>query len=236
MGGVCVFAVTLISAHFVLDAEPESRTLASSDGVVQVKGRVYESQHVTLEEEAVDGRLSPLGEKNYRILPEDTVFVQPLTLSFSQSTPAYTALYRWNDHEGYWLPLQENRDSDGQISFALFEGGTYAPGFVFSVVAPTFVDMLSGLRMHLPLNAVSYTIKSVVTPQGGVPILLDAAVEEGGCGGVPAHSESSLFSQDEQTVEVLVNDVLTPTVFTFILEIGTAPQGCPEDMPLKVIE
>lgn len=235
IGGACAILASFISVHFFLDPAPEFRTVVSTDGVFALEGRVYESQQFFIEEEPVLELLTPFSSVRYRVLPLEGSFVQPLEGSFFVDAD-HAVMYRFDDVGAYWVALPNLREDDqGYAHVALSSGGLYALGSALSVDAPTFVDVVSDFRSRLPLGAVSYRIQLVAQPNGGVPFLLDSFLERGGCGGVPAVGQQSFTMQDERTIQVLVNDVLTPTDFTFLMEIETSPEGCPEDMPMQVI-
>ena len=234
IGGACAIVASFISVHFFLDPAPEVRVVESSDGVVRVEGDVYEYAAFSLKEERVDA-LFPLGAMRYILLPEKGIFAPPfLQLSFLKNS-LLPALYFWNSENAYWVPVPRHTYEDEYVYFPVTQGGVYALGEHFSVDAPTFVDVVGNLRARLPEDAVSYRIRPIATPSGGAPVFLGFFLEQGGCGGIPTAGDQELLMQDERTVQVLVNDVLTMTSFTFLMEIETAPEGCPEDMPMQVI-
>lgn len=235
IGGLCALTASLVSVHFFLDDAPEFHKVISADGLFSVRGSVYADQVFSLEEIDSEPALLPFGEHRYRLLPEDTRFADPLTVSFFLDS-SHEALYRWDATTGYWEVLQGvQKNEDGFAEVPVREGGVYALGSSFSVETPTFIDVMSDLRSRLPEHAVSYALRLVATPLNGAPVLLPAFAERGGCGGIPTVSEQALTAQDERTVQVLVNDVLTSTVFTFLMDIGVTQEGCAEDMPMQVI-
>lgn len=235
IGGVCAILASFISVHLFLDPVPEFRTTVSTDGVLTLEGRVYESQQFFIEEEAVSEVLTPFSLSRYRVFPLDANFIQPLEGSFFVDTDR-AAMYRFDDVGAYWVTLPNlHVDDQGYAHVLLSSGGLYALGSIVSVDAPTFVDVVSDFRSRLPLEAVSYHVQLIAQPNGGVPLLLGSFLERGGCGGIPVVGQQSLSTQDERTVQVLVDDVLTNTDFTFLMDIETSPEGCPEDMPMQVI-
>lgn len=234
LGACCAVAASLISVHFFLDPEPEARTVESADGIIRIEGRVYEGAKFSIVEEQAIASF-PLSSVRYTVLPEGALFAPPfLQLSFLKES-VYPALYFWNGDGGYWVPVPRQTYEDERVYFPVAQGGTYALGGHFSVEAPTFIDVLSELRAKVPENAVSYNVSLIATPKDGVPVLAASGLERGGCGGVPSAYEQTLVAQDSRTVQVLVNDVLTETMFTLLVEIGITTSGCPEDMPLQVI-
>lgn len=234
IGGVCAILVSFISVHLFLDPAPEMRVVESSDGVIRIDGRVYRDADFFLEE-AEDVARFPLNASRYTLLPEDAVFIPPfLQLSFFKES-AYPALYFWNKSGAYWIPVPRFTHEDERVYFPVAHGGVYALGEHFAVEAPTFIDVLSELRTKLPADAVSYDVSLIASVKDGVPVLVQSGLERGGCGGVPVAYEESVVAEDQRTVQVLVNDVLTETHFTFLMQIGTTSEGCPEDMPMQVI-
>lgn len=234
IGGVCAIAASFISVHFFLDPAPEMRVVESPDGVIRVDGRVYQDADFSLEEgEGV--ALFPLNASRYTLLPEDGVFAPPfLQLSFLKGF-SYPALYFWNSEGAYWIPVPRHTYEDEYVHFPVVQGGVYALGEHFAVETPTFVDVLSELRTKLPERAVSYMVSLVATVKDGAPVLVQSGIERGGCGGVPFAGEEYVIAEDHRTVQVLVNDVLTETNFTFLMQIATTSEGCSEDMPMQVI-
>ena len=234
VGGACAIAASFISVHFFLDPAPEMRVVESSDGVIRIDGRVYQDANFFLEE-GEDVASFPLSTSRYTLLPEDGIFMPPfLQLSFSKES-AYPALYFWNRSGAYWVPVPRHTYEDERVYFPAAQGGTYALGEHFAVEAPTFVDVISDLRTQLPERAVSYTVSLVAAVKDGAPVLVQSGIERGGCGGVPFAGEEYVIAEDQRTVQVLVNDVLTETHFTFLMQIATTSEGCPEDMPMQVI-
>lgn len=234
VGGVCAIAASFISVHFFLDPAPELRVIESADGVVRIDGHVYQDANVSLEEKE-DVALFPLHASRYTLLPKDGVFTPPfLRLSFSQES-AYPALYFWHSNGAYWIPVPRLTHEDERVYFPIARGGVYALGEHFAVEAPTFVDVLRELRTKLPEHAVSYTVSLIAAVKDGASILVQSGIERGGCGGVPFSGEEQVFAEDQRTVQVFVNDVLTETNFTFLMQIATTSEGCPEDMPMQVI-
>lgn len=235
VGGVCAIAASFISVHLFLDPEPELRIFTSADGLLSLEGRVYESQQFSIEDEEAGEEQMPLLSTRYHILPLAASFVQPLDASFFVDADHET-LYRFDEQDAYWVALQSLViDEEGYAHTSLSAGGVYALGEKLSVEAPTFVDVVSDLRSRLPENAVAYRVRLVATPNESASVLLGSFLEQGGCGGIPTAGDQELLMQEERTVQVLVNDVLTMTSFTFLMEIDTAPEGCPEDMPMQVI-
>ncbi|MEK9156702.1 MAG: hypothetical protein AAB448_01020 [Patescibacteria group bacterium] len=234
IGGVCAIVASVISVHLFFDPAPEFRMLTSGDGRLFVEGLVYESQQFSVEDEEAAESLFPLSSSRYLLAPIDATFVQPLEGSFLIDADR-SVLYQWNDTDAYWTALQSSSVQGGCAYVFVSVGGLYALGTELSIDMPTFVDVVSDLRSRLLENAVSYRIRLVATPSGGVPVLLGSFLEQGGCGGIPTAGDQELLMQEERTVQVLVNDVLTMTSFTFLMEIDTAPEGCPEDMPMQVI-
>lgn len=228
----CACTASLLSVHFFLDPAPELRTLVSDDGLFSLDGHVYEEQQITLSTFSAEAS-APLFSSRYVLSPKDTKFIEPLQGTLVKGEDVQQ-LYRW-DERGYWVPLPQEEDAH-IFSFALPFGGVYAPGKRLLVQVPTFVDVVSALRARLPSETLWYRVHLLARPLYGVPVLVQSSLEEGGCGGLPvAMASSTVFSQEERTVQVLVNDVLTETTFTFLLEIGVAPEGCPQDMPIEVI-
>lgn len=234
VGGICAIAASFISVHFFLDPAPELRIIASGDGKLFLEGQVYESQQFSIEDKEVAESLLPLSPSRYVIAPFDAHFVRPIKGSFLIDA-SRSVLYRWNDVDAYWTALQSSFVQDEYAHVLISAGGLYALGTELSVETPTFVDVVSDLRSRLPEDAVSYRVRLVATPNQGVPVLLNSFLEQGGCGRIPIAGDRELVMQEERTVQVLVNDVLTMTSFTFLMEIGTAPEGCPEDMPMQTI-
>lgn len=234
IGGACAILASFINVHLFLDPAPEMRVVESSDGVIRIDGRVYRDADFFLEE-AEDVARFPLHASRYTLLPEDGIFAPPfLQLSFSKDS-AYPALYSWNRSGAYWIPVPRLTHEDERVYFPVAHGGVYALGEHFAVEAPTFIDVLSELRTKLPANAVSYDVSLIASVKDGVPVLVRSGLERGGCGGVPFAYEESVVAEDQRTVQVLVNDVLTETHFTFLMQIGITSKGCPEDMPMQVI-
>lgn len=234
IGGACAIAASLVSVHFFLDPAPEVRVVESLDGVIRVDGHIYEGSEFFLEE-GEDIALFPLNALRYTLLPEDGVFAPPfLQLSFSKES-AYPALYFLNRSGAYWIPVPRLTYEDERMYFPVVQGGVYALGEHFAVEAPTFIDVLSELRTQLPSHAVSYDVSLVAAVKDGVPVLVQSGLERGGCGGVPFAGEENVVAEDRRTAQVLVNDVLTETDFTFLMRIDTTSEGCPEDMPMQVI-
>lgn len=235
IGGVCAILASFISAHLFLGPTPEFRTVVSTDGVLALEGKAYEQQQFFLEEEVLSEALMPFSLTRYRVLPLDAHFVRPLEASFFVDAD-HAVMYRFDDVGAYWVALPNVRvDDQGYAHVLLSSGGLYALGSSVSVDTPTFVDVVSDFRSRLPLEAVSYRMRLVAQPSGSAPLLSAFFLERGGCGGVPLDGKESLFMQDKQTVQVLVNDVLTATDFTFLMEIEISPNGCSEDMPMQVI-
>jgi hypothetical protein len=231
---LCAVGAALLTVHVFLDPDPELRRVVSADGMLVVTGNVYASQRFSLEEEVIDEPHAPLLASRYRLLPDDALFSQPLVATLPYQT-LDDVLYYIDDAQGYLVPLVEEYRALGERFFSLQRGGSYAIGEKVSVEVPTFVDVVTALRARLPLDAVSYALRLVAAPKGGMPVLLSSSLERGGCGGVPFDFLQTVVTQESRTVQVLVNDVLTETTFTFLMEIGTAPNGCPEDMPMAVI-
>lgn len=233
LGAGCAVLAALVSVHLFLDPDPEFLSLTSSDGSLTVFGTVYRAREVSLSEKMDDVAYAPLSLVRYTLSPSDIRFSEPLIATLPLA-PSHV-LYALHEHEGYATALDIQRDAAGNPYFLVYEGGEYAEGEPFSLEVPTFVDVVSNMRTRLPEHAVSYTLRVIATPHHGASILLPEAIEEGGCGGLPTQSEEHVRAEDERTVQVLVNDVLTETTFTFLMDIGTTSQGCPEDMPLQTI-
>lgn len=234
IGGVCAIAASLISAHAFFDPEPEAVTRVSEDGVFALEGVLYHTQDIVLATEQ-GSLLSPFFENNaYRLSPEETYFSSPLRVTLPDAS-SYDALYRFDAQGAYWAVVPEDEMTQYIHDFTISWGGLYVPGVKIAVEIPTFIDVLDGLHERLPQNTVSYRIKLIATPEGGAPLLISSSLEQGACGGIPTHGRETLVAEDSRTVQVLVNDVLTSTMFTFFMEIETAPEGCAEDMPMEVI-
>jgi hypothetical protein len=227
----CAIAASLISIHFFIDPEPEMRKLVSADGQFSLEGKVYEAQSLSLHQQQVE-IVSPLLAPRYTLSPQETRFSEPILGSFSSSEGADQ--WYFFDERGFWIPLVQQEEGE-RVRVKVSSAGTYAPGKALSIEVPTFIDVVSALRSRVPEHAVSYVIRLIARPHQGAPILLSDAVERGGCGGLPTVSEQTVTTQEERTVQVLVNDVFSETTFTFYMEIGVTPNGCPEDMPLQVI-
>lgn len=235
VGVCCAVAASLISVHFFLDPEPEVFVVESADGVLRVEGRGYQEGSLSLEEAQTDIAF-PLGPARYTLLPEDALFAFPFVRASFLKDGEYPAFYLWDVEGAYWIPIPRETYEDARTYFPLWQSGTYALGEHFFVESPTFVDVVSELRAKLPEEAVSYEVFLVASPQGGASILTQSTpIERGGCGGAPFIGEQTVTAQESRTVQVLVNDVLTETTFTLLMEISITPGGCPEDMPLQVI-
>jgi hypothetical protein len=233
LGAACGIVGALVSVHIFFNSQPEFYRAVSSDGVLVLEGSVYESQAFFLQEEVSNVASVPFFLTRYTLLPRENIFVEPLVATLPNNPD--DILYFIDSVQGYAVPLEPHTFSSHDTSFLLVRGGTYAVGDELRIDAPTFIDVIANMRSHLPLDAVSYHVRMVATPKDGLAVLLRDTLEAGGCGGVPFVSQDIVTAQEQRIVQVLVNDVLTETAFTFLMDIGVTPAGCPEDMPLQVI-
>lgn len=225
--------VAVVSVHVFLDSDPEFLSLQSSDGALQISGTAYRAREITFTQKTVEDSLSPLSSVRYVISPVDARFTSPLVATLPLS-PTHV-LYEIDSQAGYAIALAPQEDADGLPYFLLDHAGEYAEGDALSFDAPTFVDVVSDMRARLPEHAVSYAVRVVARAKDGAAVLLPEFLEEGGCGGIPMQFQETVRAEDARTVQVLVNDVLTETTFTFIMDIGLASSGCTADMPLQTI-
>jgi hypothetical protein len=233
IGAVCAISAALVSVHLFLDPDPELLTFVSDDGRMVLTGTVYRAEEFELLTEAGAVTYPSLSSARYILTPKDALFSEPLVATLPRDSSR--VLYAFDETAGYAIPLQAQKDADGNSSFFVTHGGEYALGEEIMVDAPLFVDVVSEMRSRLPERAVSYALYVVAAPQGDVPVLLPVVLEEGGCGGLPTKGDTFVRSEDQRVAQVLVNDVLTETIFTFLMDIRLTSEGCPEDMPLQVI-
>lgn len=231
-GGLGAIAVALVSVSFFLDPYPEKIHITTADALLSLEGYAYAVQSLEVAQEQGDVLGFPLyGSTTYRFLPEDGRFSPSLIAKLSSQD---MTLYRFVEEKGYWEPVP-SVPSSLEKNFFIDKGGVYAPGVSFSFATPTFVDVISALRARLPENTVAYRVALVVQPANGAPILLSPVLERGGCGGIPTDAEKTVSLEDARTVQTLVNDVLTETTFTFLVDAGIGSERCPSDAPLSLI-
>lgn len=233
IGAICALSAALVSVHLFLDPDPELLALVSNDGRVVLTGMVYRAEEFELLTETGALAYPSLLSARYILTPEDALFPEPLIATLPQDSSRI--LYALDETAGYAIPLQAQKDADGNSSFFIMHGGKYALGEEVLVDAPLFVDVVSEMRSRLPEYTVSYVLRVIAAPRGDVPVLLPSALEEGGCGGLPTKGDTLVRAEDQRVAQVLVNDVLTETAFTFLMDIYLTSDGCPEDMPLQVI-
>ncbi len=227
--GFCAIAASVVSVHFFVDPLLEYRMLRSADAHLEVRGGVYESQDISLAN--IDREAVFPFSHFYTLLPTEAYFSQEIFARYLLSSDR-EALYFF-DTRGYWKPLFAT-ERDGYADARISSGGMYALGARVHVETPLFVDVLEEIRSSLPPQTTSYSVALLAQIEGADPIFL-SEIERGGCGGTPSYARDMYSFSRERTVQVLVNDVLREVTFLFLVDGGTTPQGCVEDMPMEVI-
>ena len=178
----------------------------------------------------------------YRVDPADVPLAAPMVLSFAKradlGTEDATTVYQWNSSLGMWVPVPSVvADTADVLAVEVLTLGYFALGVTPDIAVPTLLTAQDALRAKASIGTRGYRLSTAYTLPNGVPVEWPEAQMIGGCGGHIGAGERTEYSSTEQTVTVLVNDVLTPVEFTLVGEwiLSGDGTGCPASMPLKAL-
>lgn len=235
-----VLALMLFAGMFVMLNIPEAQGVQSNDGALTVAGLARTAQRLTVTADASIPVGDPLLGLVYRVDPADVPLDAPIVLSFARrldlGTEDATTVYQWNSSLGMWVPVPSVvADTADVLAVEVLSLGNFALGVTSEIAVPTLLTAQDALRAKASIGTRGYRLSTAYTLPDGVPVQWPEAQVLGGCGGRVGAGEHTEYSSTEQTVTVLVNDVLTSVKFTIVGEwiLSGDGTGCPASMPLK---
>lgn len=215
---------------FFVSRDPEYTKIVSDDGVVTIEGLVRESQDV---------QIHSLGNYLYDIYPADSVFTQPLSVTFDVSQADFTfdiAVYKYNPDVLMWEAVSAAYvPGVQQITIAQSSFGRYMIKESVDIESPDFISSYNSLLTMAPADTVGFEVAvGFITADGSI-IRLPEKTQIGGCGGMFAQGNRTEMSQQEQSVRVYVNDVAETVQFFFVARWDVLDDiGCVDNVRLEV--
>jgi hypothetical protein len=241
--GMFAVVVLLVSGFFIFSSDPEEREVVSEDGVVTITGLTRTSQNFSVEVDRAAMVGDPLRGAVYQVGPEHMVVDAPVILSFAKQensgTHDATAVYQWNASLGMWeivhAVVANTRDV---LAVQVTSLGSFALGVVPKVDAPIMLASYDALHAKAPTGARGYHIAVAYRVPHGVFARLPNAGEIGGCNGRVGAGDRTEYSSTSATMNVMVNDVLTPVEFSMVSEWAVSGDGtgCADGAAMRVQE
>jgi hypothetical protein len=238
-----VLALMLFAGMFAVLNIPEAQGVQSDDGALTVTGLARTAQQIEVTADTTITVGDPILGLVYRVDPADVPLDVPIVLSFARrldlGTEDAAMVYQWNSSLGMWIPVPSVvADTADVLAVEVLTLGYFALGATPDINVPTLLTAQDALRTKASIGTRGYRLSTAYTLPDGVPVQWPEAQVLGGCGGRVGAGERTEYSSTEQTVTVLVDDVLTPVKFTIVGEwiLSGDGTGCPASTPLKAQE
>jgi hypothetical protein len=197
LSGLLVILGAVITAWFLLAAQPEEAFVQSPDGVATLVGQglLADSWQIN----AIGAPLTaPLAGYAYSLSPAGR---QPRPVTLGLIAPGAKALYRLDPTLDIWFPVDEVAASEAGVQATIRDFALYAVGQPVTVTPPEFTSDEELMLAEQPPNTIGYDRLVATAQENGPYIVLPAKSQRYFCDGQAQAYKEELYSSRERLIE-----------------------------------